>query len=105
MASSTPLPRPDAADRKASVLVTGGAGFIGSTLVRQWLAAEPERTSIPGFLVEAVVEAPIGAWPTSCAGLYGYDAAVLEQLLAASDDPEALRAFVDERILGAVPAR
>ena len=72
---------------------------------RAELTAEPERTSIPGFLVEAVVEAPRGAWPTSCAGLYEYDAGVLEQLLAVADDPSALRAFVDERILGAVPAR
>jgi len=72
---------------------------------RAALVAEPERTSIPGFLVEAVVEAPRGAWPTSCAGLYEYDRAVLEQLLAVADDAEALRAFVDERILGAVPAR
>ena len=55
--------------------------------------------------MEAVVEAPRGAWPTSCAGLYEYDVAVLEQLLAVADDAEALRAFVDERILGAVPAR
>ncbi|GIW04803.1 MAG: hypothetical protein KatS3mg059_1423 [Thermomicrobiales bacterium] len=29
--------------------------------------------TIPGFLVEAVVEAPRGAWPCSCAGWYGYD--------------------------------
>jgi glutaconate CoA-transferase subunit A len=71
---------------------------------RAQLAAEPERTSIPGFLVEAIVEAPRGAWPTSCAGLYEYDLPMLEQLLAVSNDPQALRQLVDERILGAVPA-
>jgi glutaconate CoA-transferase subunit A len=72
---------------------------------RAALSAEPERTSIPGFLVEAVVEVPGGAWPTSCAGLYEYHAATLEQLLALSEDDRALRQFVDERILGAVPVR
>jgi dTDP-glucose 4,6-dehydratase len=30
------------AQRPSSVLITGGAGFIGSTLVRQWLEGEPE---------------------------------------------------------------
>jgi glutaconate CoA-transferase subunit A len=68
------------------------------------LADAPERTSIPGFLVDSVVEAPGGARPTSCAGFYEYDAATVEALLAASEDPESLRRFVDERILGAVPA-
>ena len=24
-----------------TILITGGAGFIGGTLVRQWLAADP----------------------------------------------------------------
>ena len=31
------------AERQPSVLITGGAGFIGSALVRQWLAEEPEH--------------------------------------------------------------
>jgi len=72
-------------------------------------AAEPERTTIPGFLVEAVIEAPGGAWPTSCAGLYPYDQAVLSELVAAAGDEATLRRFVEERILNAAaglqPAR
>ncbi|WP_145057304.1 dTDP-glucose 4,6-dehydratase [Adhaeretor mobilis] len=31
------------ADSQSSVMITGGAGFIGSTLVRQWLEHERER--------------------------------------------------------------
>jgi glutaconate CoA-transferase subunit A len=70
---------------------------------RAALAAEPERTSIPGFLVDAVVEAPRGAWPTSCAGLYQYDEPFLADLMAVATDSERLARFVDERILQAVP--
>jgi glutaconate CoA-transferase subunit A len=71
---------------------------------RAELTAEPERTTIPGFLVEAVVEAPNGAWPTSCAGLYQYDEPFLAELMQVAADPERLTRFVDERILQAVPA-
>jgi glutaconate CoA-transferase subunit A len=67
------------------------------------LAADPARTDIPGFLVDAVVEAPGGAWPTSCAGRYDYDEPLLTELLAAAADPARLRAFVDERILAPDP--
>jgi glutaconate CoA-transferase subunit A len=71
-------------------------------------AAEPERTSIPGFLVEAVVEVPGGAWPTSCAGFYDYDAELLADLMAASGNDDALRRFAEACILttpaGRVPA-
>jgi glutaconate CoA-transferase subunit A len=66
------------------------------------LAAEPERTTIPGFLVDAVVEAPGGAWPTSCAGLYQYDEPFIADLLAVAGDPERLTRFVDSRILRAI---
>ena len=34
---------------------------------------EPSRTVIPGFLVDAVVEAPFGAYPGECYGLYETD--------------------------------
>lgn len=61
--------------------------------------ANPEIVAIPGFLVAAVVETPRGAWPCSCAGEYDYDADFLAAYIAASKDPETLRAFVEERIL------
>jgi len=31
------------AERQSTALITGGAGFIGSALIRQWLEHEPER--------------------------------------------------------------
>jgi glutaconate CoA-transferase subunit A len=41
---------------------------------RAEIAASPELTHIPGFLVEAVIEAPFGAHPTSHVPRYGFDA-------------------------------
>ena len=68
-------------------------------------AAAPETVAIPGFMVDAVVHAPRGAWPCSCAGEYDYDAGYLAEYIAASRDPEALRRFVDQRIGATQPAR
>jgi glutaconate CoA-transferase subunit A len=65
-------------------------------------AEAPETTAIPGFLVDAVVEAPGGAWPFSCTPFYDYDAAYLAAWVAAARDPEAARAFIAGRVLGAV---
>ena len=61
--------------------------------------ANPEVVAIPSFMVNAVVHAPRGAWPCSCAGEYDYDQTYLAEYVAASRDPETLRRFVGERIL------
>lgn len=61
----------------------------------------PEIVAIPGFLVDAVVEAPNGAWPCGCAGEYEPDMDFLTAYIAASKNAAALDAFVAERILGA----
>jgi len=66
--------------------------------------AAPEEVAIPGFMVDAVVEAPGGAWPFSCAGLYDYDAAYLTEYVAAGRDEGTLRRFVEERVLSVEPA-
>ena len=59
------------------------------------LARQPELTVIPGILVRAVVEAPGGARPGSCAPLYDVDRAGVEAYLAACGDPAALGAYLD----------
>lgn len=79
------------------VIVTAERIVDGSTF-----EAAPETVAIPGFMVDAVVEAPGGAWPNSCAGFYDYDAAYLTDYLAAARDPETLTRFIAERALGAV---
>jgi glutaconate CoA-transferase subunit A len=61
-------------------------------------AEHPERTSIPGFLVSVVVEAPRGAWPLSCHGFYSYDQAYLAAFVQAAADPATLERFLEERL-------
>lgn len=64
----------------------------------------PESVAISGFLVDAVVDAPGGAWPGGCAGCYDHDAEYLAAYIAASQRPDSLRQFVADRILNAEPA-
>lgn len=42
----------------------------------------PEATDIPGFLVDAVVYAPRGAWPTSCYQHYALDEESIKTICA-----------------------
>jgi glutaconate CoA-transferase subunit A len=73
------------------------------------LARQPELTVVPALLVRAVVEAPGGAWPCSCAPDYAIDRAGVEAYLAACGDPAALAAYLDGqdralRVADATPA-
>jgi glutaconate CoA-transferase subunit A len=76
------------------VIVTTERIVDGSTF-----EANPESVAIPGFMVHAVVEAPNGAWPCSCAGEYDFDAEYLAAYVAVAKNPEAVRQFIDERVL------
>jgi glutaconate CoA-transferase, subunit A len=61
-----------------------------------------DRTLIPGFLVDAVVEVPFGAYPGECYGLYEADFAHFERYVQGVDRDgvdgveEYLRRHVDE---------
>ncbi len=70
------------------------------------LARQPELTVIPALFVRAVVAAPGGAWPCSCAPDYTLERAGVEAYLAACADPAALAAYLDaqDRALRAAPA-
>ncbi|MGH2615002.1 MAG: CoA transferase subunit A [Thermomicrobiales bacterium] len=64
----------------------------------------PETVAIPGFLVDAVIEAPGGAWPFSCTPHYTYDASYLQSWVNAARDAEDARRFIAERILAPTAA-
>jgi glutaconate CoA-transferase, subunit A len=62
--------------------------------------AEPHRTTYPGYAVDRVVEAPLGAYPTASFPRHGYDGAFVRDYLAAARDPAAFAGFMRDRVLG-----
>ena len=62
--------------------------------------AEPHRTTYPRFMVDAVCEAPRGAFPTSCFPEYGHHSGFFEDYLAACASPEDFATFWKRRIVG-----
>ena len=59
------------------------------------IAAEPEMSVIPGFMVRAVVEAPGGARPCSCPPHYGVDEEEMRRYMALSATPEGLAEYLE----------
>lgn len=58
---------------------------------------------IPYFLVDAVVEAPFGAHPTSCYPHYTYDRAHLRAWVSAASDAARVQAYLTEYVGGDEP--
>ncbi len=59
----------------------------------------PGLTTIPYFLVDAVVVAPFGGHPGTCPGYYAYDAGNLDEFFAARDDA-GMRKYLDRYVYG-----
>jgi glutaconate CoA-transferase subunit A len=68
--------------------------IVDSSLLRR----RPDRTVLPGFVVDAVVEVPFGAHPTSCFPFYGYDTALHLAWVKAARDDDATEAFLDRYV-------
>jgi glutaconate CoA-transferase subunit A len=82
--------------KAAKKVIVTAEEIVDSEVLRR----NPDRTVLPGFVVDAVVEVPYGAHPTSFYPLYGYDTRLhLEWTKVARDDEQAqdfLRRYVLE---------
>ncbi len=65
-----------------------------------YLKLEPDRNSLPPFLVDAVVPVAYGAHPTACPYFYDYDPAHLNLYKAAAKDDEQWLAYLEEWVYG-----
>ncbi len=64
------------------------------------IRAHPDRTIIPYYLVDAVVEAPFGSHPGEMAYDYERDEDQIREWVEASKTPETTRAYLDKYIHG-----
>jgi len=62
--------------------------------------ADPNRTVIPGLIVDAVVEEPFGCHPSYAQGYYDRDNRFYMDWEARSKDPEPLAAWLKEWVFG-----
>lgn len=64
------------------------------------IRADPNRTLIPGLIVDAVVHAPYGAHPSYTQGYYDRDNTFYVEYDAISREPDKLHAWLDEWVYG-----
>jgi glutaconate CoA-transferase subunit A len=64
------------------------------------IASDPNRTVIPGFLVTAVVECPMGAHPSPVQGYYKRDDAFFQQYHAETKTQSDFAAWVERWVSG-----
>lgn len=64
------------------------------------LRQDPDQNSLPGFLVNAVVHAPLGAHPTACHYFYDYDPQHLKMYGQAAKQDASFREYLEQWILG-----
>ena len=66
----------------------------------EYIRRDPGRTTVPYYLVDAVVEAPFGAHPGEVQGLYVSDTEAIMELMRANRDPsgDALNKYLDRYV-------
>lgn len=64
------------------------------------IRSKPDQTFIPGYLVDAVVEAPFGAYPCQMAYEYASDEPFIARQLKIEKDPDEFARWCDRHIYG-----
>jgi glutaconate CoA-transferase subunit A len=100
-------------DESGNAHVLGNLGVIGDAarasrnvillaeeiVSEETIAEDPNRTLIPGFLVSAVVHAPLGCHPSPCHGYYGRDHAFFHDYHEKSRSRDGFLEWLDEWVL------
>ncbi len=81
-------------------LIVSAEEIVDPAVIR----SDPNRTVVPGFIVDAVVEAPLGAHPSYAHGYYDRDNAFYQEWDRTRGTQEAVRAYLDEWVYG-IPDR
>ncbi len=80
--------------KAARHVIVSAEEIVDTELLRR----KPDRTVLPGFIVDAVVEVKYGAHPTSFFPNYGYDSQFHRQWTALSRDKKQVADFIDRYI-------
>jgi acyl CoA:acetate/3-ketoacid CoA transferase alpha subunit len=80
--------------KAAKKVIVTAEEIVDSDVLRR----NPDRTVLPGFVVDAVVEVPYGAHPTSFFPTYGYDGRFHLQWAKVARDPDATAEFLDRYV-------
>jgi glutaconate CoA-transferase, subunit A len=87
--------------QKEAAFASGRVIVVVEELVdEQVIRADPNRTLIPGLVVDAVVVEPWGAHPSYAQGYYDRDNEFYVRWEAISRDPAALGRYLDEFVYG-----
>ncbi|MES0362305.1 MAG: CoA-transferase [Anaerolineales bacterium] len=82
--------------RASKRLIISAEEIVDNETIRQ----APDRTIIPYYLVDAVVNAPFGSHPGEMCYLYKRDEPQIREWVEASKDPDTTQAYLDKYIYG-----
>jgi acyl CoA:acetate/3-ketoacid CoA transferase alpha subunit len=80
--------------RASKRLIISAEEIVDNDVIR----SKPDRTMIPYYLVDAVVEAPFGSHPGEMCYVYERDEAQIKEWVAASKTEEGTQAYLDKYI-------